>query len=315
MKRLLSLFIILNIITGIHAQKTTDFRYWEDSLIQLRDKTIYAATELERYQANEDFMNLMEMVLNKQNSFEHKWDSVKNFSVLKSPDGKFKIFTWAIALKDHTVENFGFLQVRNDKRGKYIVYPLRDTRKNIDYPTTHVGNQNNWYGAVYYKIIPLKTDTKVYYTLLGFNENNIFTNQKVIEVLYFKSNGSPIFGAYIFKKYKNKASRIIFDYSKNATFSLKYEKHGYDVSTGKRDPKTRRMIYETKVADMIIFEQLIPLEEGMENIASYQVPESSLNQGFIQDNGKWRFLQSVKGRNPDKKMPKYVLKNRNFRDK
>lgn len=315
MKRIFFLIIAICTLSIVCAQKQPDFRRWEDSLIQLRSKAIGAGTELERYQANEDFMILLEQVLNEPGSFKYTWDSVKTFSVLSSPDGRLKIFTWAIALKDHSVENFGFIQVRNDSRGKYVVYPLRDTRKNMDYPQTYIGNQNNWYGAVYYKIIPLKTDTKVYYTLLGFNENNIFTNQKVIEVLHFKSNGSPIFGATIFKKYNGKAARIIFDYSKNSTFSLKYERQSYDVSTGKRDPKTRRMIYESKEADMIIFEQLIPLEEGLEGVASYQVAESSLNQGFIPDNGKWLFLSSVKGRNPDKRMPKYMLKNRNFRDR
>ena len=42
------------------------------------------------------------------------------------------------------------------------------------------------------------------------------------------------------------------------------------------------------------------------------VPESSLNQGFIEDNGKWLFMKSVRGSNPDKVRPDYQHKNRNF---
>lgn len=317
MKKQSSLFLFFFLVTSfLYAGKGFDFRYWEDSLISLRTITINAGTELERYQANEDFMNLLESVLNEPGSFDFAWDSVRNFSVLKAPDGKFKIFTWALERNDRVVENFGFIQVQNVSRGKYVVYPLTDKRSNIDYPQSFVGNQNNWYGAVYYKIIPLKTESRTYYTLLGFNGNNLFTNQKIIDILYFKSNGSPIFGAPVFKKYtSSKVSRIIFEYSKNATFSLKFERQSYDVSTGKRDPKTHRVVYEQKTADMIIFEQLIPMEDGLEGIATYQVPESSLNQGFVQENGKWQFLTSVKGRNPDKKMPKYILKNRNFQDR
>ena len=315
MKKQLCLLLFIFCFVAAFPQKTVLPHFWEDSLIRLRQTTINANTEIERYQSNEDFMNLLEEVLNMPNSYKYTWDSVRNFSVLPSPDGKFKIFTWAVERGDHTVENFGFLQVQNESRGRIVVYPMRDIRKNIDYPQTFTGNQNNWYGAVYYKIIPIKSETKTYYTLLGFNANNIFTNQKVIEVLHFKSNGSPIFGATIFKKYTSKVVRVIFDYAKNSTFSLKYERQSYDVSTGKRDPKTHRVIYETKTADMIIFEQLIPMEDGLDGIASFLVPESSLNQGFIQDNGKWLFISSVKGRNPDKKMPKYILKDRNFRDK
>lgn len=315
MKKHALFFFLLVLCTPLFSQKEEDFRFWEDSLNSLRALSIGSPNEVARFEANEDFMTLLEQVLNRPGSFKHPWSGARDFSVLTAPDGKCRIFTWSVQKNDRTVENYGFLQVKNESRGKYVVYSLIDKRKNIDYPQTYVGNQNNWYGAVYYKIIPLKTDSKTYYTLLGYNANNIFTNQKVIEVLYFKSNGSPIFGATIFKKYTGKFSRIIFEYSKQSSFSLKYEKQGYDVNTGRRDPKTHRAIYESNEADMIVFEQLIPMDEGLDNVVSYLVPESSLNQGFIQDNGKWLFLSSVKGRNPDKKMPKYVLKNRNFRDR
>lgn len=312
MKRFCLVFISVLLPQLLFSQKGFDFRYWEDSLIRLRNTAIHAPTELERYQANEDFMNLLESVLNEPNSFKFGWDSVRNFSVLTSPDASFKLFTWAVEKNDRTVENFGFIHVRNDNRKKYVLFPLNDKRHNIDYPKTYVGNQNNWYGAVYYKIIPLKTESKTYYTLLGYNANNLFTNEKVIEVLYFKSSGKPVFGATIFKKYPEKVSRVIFEYAKNSTFSLKYERHGYDVATGKRDAKTHRRIYETVYSDMIVFEQLIPLEDGLDGIPSFAVPEASLHQGFIPDKGKWLFVNSVQGRNPDKKLPKYVLKERDF---
>jgi hypothetical protein len=131
-------------------------------------------------------------------------------------------------------------------------------------------------------------------------------------VLYFKSNGTPVFGANIFKKYPQKVSRVIFEYAKNSTFFLKYENQSYDINTGKRDPKTRKMINKTVFTDMIIFEQLVPMDDGLDGISAYMVPESSLNQGFVEDDGKWTFLPIVKGRNPDQKMPKYIRKIRKF---
>ena len=248
-------------------------------------------------------MNLLDFVLNQKNAFKHPWDSAKNFSVLTSPDKLFKIFTWFVPKDDYTVENFGFIHVYNEGRKKYILYPLVDKRNVIDYPRTNIGNHNKWYGAVYYKMVMLKSKTKNYYTLLGWNGNDMFTNQKVIEVLSFKQDGSPVFGANVFKKYPEKSNRIIFDYAKNSVFSLKYENQSYDVSTGRRDPKTHKVIYETHTSDMIIFDLLAPLDDAMGNIPSFMVPESSINQGFVEDNGKWLFINSVKGRNPDKDMP------------
>lgn len=315
MKRTVLVFMAILMVSSAFGQrkgKGCDFRFWADSLDRLRVESMTARTEVERYSLNEDFTNLLELTLNEENSFKFGWDSVKNFSVLTSPDKLFKIFTWFIPKDDYTVENFGFIQVYNDGRKKYVLYPLFDRRVTMDYPKTTIGNQNKWYGAVYYNLIPMKTKNRTYYTLLGWNGNDLFTNQKVIEVLYFKQDMSPVFGANIFKKYNEKAYRIIFEYAKNSVFSLKYENHTYDVGTGKRDPKTHTVIYETMTADMIIFDDIAPLDDFMGNVAAFMVPESSLNHGFIQDNGKWLYLNSVNGRNPDKDKPAHQVKAREY---
>ena len=302
MKRL-TFIVLVFLSVSAQGQKNFDFRYWEDSLVRLRENMMSAPREEERYVLNEDFMNLLDFVLNQKNAFKYPWDSAKNFSVLASPDKLFKIFTWFVPKDDYTVENFGFIHIYNEGRKKYVLYPLVDKRNVMDYPRTNIGNHNKWYGAVYYKMVMLEAKTKNYYTLLGWNGNDMFTNQKVIEVLSFKQDGSPVFGANVFKKYPEKSNRIIFDYAKNSVFSLKYENQSYDVSTGRRDPKTHKVIYETHTSDMIIFDLLAPLDDAMGNIPSFMVPESSINQGFVEDNGKWLFINNVKGRNPDKDMP------------
>ena len=63
---------------------------------------------------------------------------------------------------------------------------------------------------------------------------------------------------------------------------------------------------------MIIFEELIPMDESMKNVPAYMVPESSLNQGFIEEDGKWVFLKNVRGSNPDKVKPEHQYINRNY---
>lgn len=307
---------ILTIISSLNvfSQADEDFRFWEDSLIKLRLEVMRSPSEEVRLSLNEDFMNLLEMVLLQDQSFEFTWDSVSNFAVTKSPDNLFKLFTWFVVKDDFTYENFGFIHVYNENRKKYILYPLYDRKNTLSYPEYEIADINQWYGAVYYKIIPLVDKKTTYYTLLGWNGNDLFTNEKVIDVLQFdlNSNSPVIFGAKIFKDYTNKVARVILKYSKDATLSLKYENQNYQINTGKRDPKTKKWIFDTKSANMIIFEQLIPPENGMPNIPSYLVPESSLNQGFIAEEGKWCFLSSVNGRNPDKVLPPRSYKPREF---
>lgn len=314
MKKISCIFFCVIIPFSLFSQKRFDFKFWEDSLIHLRDEVMFAPTEIERISLNEDFMNLLEMVLQESNSFKYSWDSVRNFSVVTSPDNLFKIFTWFIIKDDFTYENFGFIHVYNEYRKKYILYPLYDKRKAIPYPKTSITDQNMWYGAVYYKIIPLTHKDKVYYTLLGWNGNNLFFNEKVIDVLQLKLKTSkPIqFGAKIFTNYKEKCSRVVFQYSKDATLSLKYENHFYLKSLGKRDVKTKKMLYETIYSDMIIFDALITQEDHVPEIPSYLVPESSINQGFVPQNGKWVFVDNVQGRNPDKKYVPVEVHPRNY---
>ena len=286
--------------TMAFSQKKPDFRVWEDSLVNLRDQVMAESDETTRLALNEDFMTLLEEVLQMPDAFKYTWDSVKNFSVLASPDNVFKIFTWYVVKNNYDIENFGFIHVYNDARKKHVLYPLYDKR------------HNRWYGAVYYKLIPVKDKNTTYYTLLGWNGNNLFTNQKLIEILHFNKEMTPIFGARVFKNYTEKVARVIFEYSKNATLYLNYENQEYLVSTGKYNPKTRDYDYKRIRCDMIIFEELIPMDEAMKNVSAYMVPESSLNQGFIEEDGKWVFQKSVRGSNPDKVRPDFQHKNRNY---
>ncbi|MCQ2283825.1 MAG: hypothetical protein MJZ57_02855 [Bacteroidales bacterium] len=293
-----------------YAQKNSEFRIWEDSLISLRDDVVNEPDETVRLALNEDFMTLLEEVLQMPNSFKHTWDSVQNFAVLASPDNVFKIFTWYVVKADQSIENFGFIQVYNEARKKYVIFPLYDKGATMDYPKTSIGNHTRWYGAVYYKLVPLKEKTFTYYTLLGWNGNNLFSNQKVIEILHFNKDMTPIFGAKVFKGYTERVSRVIFEYSKNANMHLNYEDQQYEVSTGKYNPKTRQMEYRRFDSPMIIFDELIPMEEGMGAIAAYMVPESSLNQGFVEEDGRWVFMKNVRGSNPDRVRPDYEYKPR-----
>ena len=309
MKRLICYILILfNSLVGC-AQKTAEFHFWEDSLVNLRNQVMSESDETSRLALNEDFMTLLEEVLQMPNSFKHSWDSVHNFAVLTPPDNTFKIFTWYVMKNDYTVENFGFIQVYNEGRKKFVLFPLYDKRSTIDYPKTLIGNHNRWYGAVYYKMIPVKEKDYTYYTLLGWNGNNLLTNQKVIEILHFNKEKVPIFGARVFKNYPEKVSRVIFEYSKNASLHLNYEEQQYLVSTGKYNPKTKQMDYKSLNAPLIIFDELIPMEEGLKS-AAFMVPESSLNQGFLEESGRWVFMKSVRGSNPDKVKPDFHFKPR-----
>ncbi len=153
---------------------------------------------------------------------------------------------------------------------------------------------NNWYGALYTNIIEIEGSMKTYYTLLGWNGGNIFSQQKLIEIITVNKKGIPSFGANIFRGYsKARTLRIVFEYAKNAHFTLAYDMQSFAQRSATRDKKTKKYWTDTTYTDMIVFNQLIPMDESLAGISQFMVPETSLNSGFMEKDGKWVFKPDV----------------------
>jgi hypothetical protein len=138
-----------------------------------------------------------------------------------------------------------------------------------------VGNNFGWIGAVYYKIIQTQAGNKNYYTLLGYDENTIRSNKKVVEVLSFES-GQPIFGGPYFNFSDNKTlnqnpRRLILEYKKNASPRLVYDKE----------------------QDMIIYEHLVPEQEGGDPKKKYTYVGDGDYEGLKWKAGKWIHIDKV----------------------
>jgi hypothetical protein len=126
---------------------------------------------------------------------------------------------------------------------------------------------------VYYRMIETKGANKSYYTLLGYDENNIRSNRKIIEVLSFE-NGEPQFGGPYFS-FGNDAvkrpgvSRYVMEYKK---------------STGPR------LTYDENL-DMIVFEHLE--SESNEPKKKFTLIPDGDYEGFKWTNGQWVHVEKV----------------------
>ena len=150
---------------------------------------------------------------------------------------------------------------------------------------------------------------KPYYILLGWNGNSPFTQKKIIEILSFKNNGMPVWGATLLKKHEEgKIYRFIFEYSKKTSMLLRYDKQIYTVRTNKRDPRTKKPILKSIKSNMIIFDRLTPLNEYLKGVYEYYVPQSDIFDAFVLNNGRWYFFSDVDARNPNRKTPRTLRK-------
>ena len=123
----------------------------------------------------------------------------------------------------------------------------------------------------------------------------------------------PVFGANIFRNYAKRTTRVIFQFAPVGRLNLAYEKQSITQKREKKQKKGKNKKNEATGPDtlqvqMIIFDRLVPMDEYLQKLPQYYVGESSLNDAFIQQNGKWYFHPDVIGRNPDKNYPVYERK-------
>jgi hypothetical protein len=245
MKRhLLLLLFVCSVFADGNAQRKGVFASLEDSIIQLHKEIILESNTIRRYQKNDSLLYLLEETMELKNSISYPFDSLKTISVLTSSDKKMRIFTWYLISDDGIHEHYGFVQVYNEEKKQYKVYSLTDRWKRMNNPASQSLTCNNWYGAVYTELVEIKgSNDNIYYTLLGWNGGDIFSQRKVIEVLSINNKRLPVFGALIFRGYtKTPTMRIVFEYAKHSFLFLHYDRQLYtDKNTKKIDKQTNTL--------------------------------------------------------------------------
>lgn len=297
-----SISLILGLLlasVSVTAQNKDAMRRYEQELAQLFDKAFNAATDNERYNANEQAVLLLEEALLEEKSFAWKWTFDSTVSVLTAPDGKFKVFSWAVIRDNGEYECFGIMQVFNPRTEEYDVHVLHDKAEEIFNAEESVLMADNWYGVVYQELVTIKYDGKVSYTLIGWTGGSTIIQRKVIEPVTFKSNSSqPIFGAPVFKHDRN-IRRVLIQYAKKAMVNVRYDEQYYEVQEKKKEKKNGKMVTVTvsheEKEKMIVFDDVSPVIEGMEGLYQYYVP-SGLENAFYFNNGKWILRENIRGR-------------------
>lgn len=277
MHRVLSFLIAILFPQILFSQSAiqTDRKFLEkkeDSLKSIALQIIQGRNAEDRFKADSLFTKMFVRALKTKGSFNYPFDSLITISKLTSPDKLFKIFTWQLVVNDNVVRQHGAIQM-NTSDGSLQLFPLIDKTGAIINVSDTIANNFGWVGAVYYKIIQKKAFGKDYYTLLGYDENNLSSDRKIIEVLTF-NDGKPIFGGGYFSFPDNSINkrgfaRYIMEYKKNASPRLTY------------DPDL----------DMIIYEHMIS-ETGEPNKKYTYVGDGDY-EGLKWTDGKWVHIQKI----------------------
>lgn len=253
----------------------SDFKAYEDTINsyskELYDKT---TSDNEKDSIAKLIHNTLHRALLHPSSGNYNFDSLRTISKVSSDDKTFRIFTWHIPLTDAPIKYFGILQIQNKEKKQLI--SLTDNTSKIKGIENTVLDPNNWYGALYYRIITTQHKKKKYYTLLGWKGNDRLTTKKVIDNIYLEKEKVK-FGQAIFKYPKKTAKRVVFEYSTEVTMSVNYNP-------------------EEKV---IIMDHLSPTTSSLKGQHQYYAPDMSYD-GFYWKKGIWEFMEDIDARNPNR---------------
>lgn len=220
----------VNRIDSLNLDSLNDLEIRLEALGKLM---ITSTDEQERLTSAYHFVKSFVKALRIENSYFYNFDTIKNISVLPSPDNIFRVITWNLALNSQNYRNYGVIQLNpdyiktvKDTTNLRSYYPLIDRSDYIKNALDTTLSSEHWFGALYYKIIANTYKKQTYYTLIGWDGNTMMSNKKIVESLYFENN-EPRFGASIFdlkdKRFKQPLKRMIFEYNNSANMVLRYE--------------------------------------------------------------------------------------------
>ena len=292
---------------SVRAQSREILATYQKHLGPLFEKVFNDPTDNQRYNANEQAVQLFFEALNQENSFQYKWDFGNKVSVLTSSDRQFRIITWPVVRDNGEYECFGFVQWWNDKEDRYDVYILNDKSDETVSPEESVLAPETWFGCVYQELIETKHEGRLYYTLLGWTGVNNLVQRQVIEPICFRQGGSkPQFGQALFRREKNQR-RMVLEYARTAMVNLRYDEQFNRVTEVKRVKKNGRMVNQQVSHDekmkMIIFDEVAPNIPGMEGLYQYYVPTGT-EMAYVFVNGKWELHDNAQGRVANSKLNK-----------
>jgi hypothetical protein len=243
---------------------------YEDSLASLGKKFVNEDNDLERKNANYTFIKILVSALKIPNSFLYPFDSVKSVTIINSPDNRFRIISWPIINQDGSYRFYGTIQINTG--GFLQMFPLNDYSPSLKNPEDSVTDNRKWYGAEYYRIIPVYSP-KLYYVLLGWKGNTVKSTKKVIEVLSFKDD-KPVLGLPIFDGNGKTRKRVIFEYTRQASMLLRY----------------------VPDQNLIVFDHLSPPDPKLKKQLDTYGPDLSYD-GYRLKNGKWEYVENLDMRN------------------
>jgi hypothetical protein len=252
------------------------------SLRELRQ----SKTKVDIEMANISFTQDLKEVLMAPGIMDYPFDSLKTMSTITAPDGAFRLFNWNVEDENQMHSHFCYL-VRKVRGGKNEVIPFKEDKFTLGPRPDGMLTPNRWYGALYYKIVPVTVGRKTLYTMFAYNGATRSSNKKILDVFWFKGKSLRI-GYPLFQDERNKAElhkRVFIEYSEKASISVNYKRG----------------------INKIIFDHLMPETPNLKGMYEYYVPDMSYD-AYFWENDFWNYQADIiVGNDKEKSRREYYI--------
>ena len=224
-------------------QKEVEMSRFLDSLRASND-------DISKEKWNKELKETMFSTLQEPTIFEHQFTRLKTIGSIDSPDGLVRIVNWNIELTDGSQKYVGYVLHRDIKKNSHRVIELIDNSMMLPGKPDDILEPTNWYGALYYKIVPIERSGKTIYTVLGWDGGLQSSNTKLIDVISFTGNSLKL-GQSIFKMGDQTLKRVFFEHSEKTVMSLKWDEEKKRIMFDHLSPETPSLIgfYDYYVPD------------------------------------------------------------------
>ncbi|MCH2235574.1 MAG: hypothetical protein MK078_15085 [Crocinitomicaceae bacterium] len=281
---LVYLLLILPCLSfGMDEEDMAEMDAYEAELSGVLNELRNAETDNEREMHNTVLIEKLRIMLRKPGVMEYPFAELTSMSTISAPDGAFRLFNWNVENESQVHSHYCF--VVKPGRSKNTVIELKEDNITIPRHPEQMLTSQNWYGALYYNIIPIKKGSKTLYTVMGYAGNDRSTNEKLLDVFYFKGKSLRM-GYPLFQESKGSSvllKRVFFEYSNTAYMALNM------------NDKLGR----------IVFDHLSPESPSMKGFREYYVPDMSYD-GYFWNGSHWEYQEDVIAYNdPNKRYKAY----------
>lgn len=276
------LFLGLIVSSALFGQQVS-FEENESALLILLDKLRSAENNAEKEAANKVFKTELYKALDQPGSIDYPFSKLTTVGFINSPDKQMRIVNYNIEQDDLSQKYYCFVIYSDKRKKEQFVTELKDNSFGMPTQPTEILASDQWYGALYYKIIPVDKGSKTIYTVLGWDHYGPSSQLKLIDAIYFTGKTVKL-GSPIFKLGKETLKRVYFEHSKKTSMALNYEEN----------------------RKRIIFDHLSPESPNLKNYKSYYVPDMSYD-AFELEGGKWILQEDVIGTNSGEDPKKQIV--------